>query len=110
MPSDFANLLLADMLAAFVALHPGIALELDLSPRRVDLLGEGFDLAVRMGALPDDGLLAARRTAGVHQRLRKTCCNTTHCVCPAAPATPPSPVIGCWCRASIAGKAHRPAA
>jgi DNA-binding transcriptional LysR family regulator len=61
MPSDVAHLLLADTLAAFVALHPGITLELDLSPRRVDLLGEGFDVAVRMGALPDDGMLAARR-------------------------------------------------
>jgi DNA-binding transcriptional LysR family regulator len=63
MPSDFANLLLGDMLAAFVALHPAISLELDLSPRRVDLLGEGFDLAVRMGSLPDDAWLAARRLA-----------------------------------------------
>lgn len=63
MPSDFANLLLADALAAFVALHPAIHLELDLSPRRVDLLGEGFDLAVRMGTLPDDNLLAARHLA-----------------------------------------------
>lgn len=63
MPSDFATLLLADMLAAFVALHPGVTLELDLSPRRVDLLGEGFDLAIRMGSLPDDSLLAARRLA-----------------------------------------------
>ncbi len=62
-PSDFANLLLADMFAAFVALHPAVALELDLSPRRVDLLAENFDLAIRMGALPDDGLLAARRIA-----------------------------------------------
>lgn len=61
MPSDFANLLLVDALAAFVALHPAIALELDLSARRVDLLGEGFDLAVRIGDLPDDNLLAARR-------------------------------------------------
>ncbi len=61
MPSDFANLLLYDMLAAFIALHPAISLELDLSPRRVDLLGENFDIAVRMGALPDDTLLAARR-------------------------------------------------
>jgi DNA-binding transcriptional LysR family regulator len=61
MPSDIANLLLADSIAAFVAMHPGIALDIDLSPRRVDLLGEGFDLAVRMGDLPDDGLLAARR-------------------------------------------------
>jgi DNA-binding transcriptional LysR family regulator len=63
MPSDFANLLLSDMLAAFVAMHPAISLELDLSPRRVDLLGENFDIAVRMGALPDDTLLAARRIA-----------------------------------------------
>ncbi|MDS4026716.1 MAG: LysR substrate-binding domain-containing protein [Candidatus Contendobacter sp.] len=63
MPSDFANLLLADMLAAFIALHPAVTLELDLSPRRVDLLGENFDIAVRMGALPDDALLVARRIA-----------------------------------------------
>ena len=60
MPNDFANLLLTDMLAAFSALHPAVTLELDLSPRRVDLLGEGFDLAVRMGPLADDRLLAAR--------------------------------------------------
>lgn len=63
MPSDFANLLLADTLAAFVTLYPAIQLELDLSPRRVDLLGEGFDVALRMGQLPDDASLAARRLA-----------------------------------------------
>lgn len=61
MPSDFANLLLTDTLAGFVATYPRIALELDLSPRRVDLMGEGFDVAIRIGALPDDGMLAARR-------------------------------------------------
>lgn len=63
MPSDFANLVLADSLAAFVALHPAISLELDLSPRRVDLLGEGFDVALRMGDLPDDALLVASKLA-----------------------------------------------
>lgn len=63
MPSDFASLLLADTLAAFVALYPAIRLDLDLSPRRVDLLGEGFDVALRMGHLPDDASLAARRLA-----------------------------------------------
>ncbi|HEY6898925.1 MAG TPA: LysR family transcriptional regulator [Rhodocyclaceae bacterium] len=63
MPSDFATLLLTDMLAAFIAMHPAVSLELDLSPRRVDLLGENFDLALRMGDLPDDTLLAARRIA-----------------------------------------------
>ncbi len=63
MPSDFANLVLADTLAAFIALYPAIQLELDLSPRRVDLLGEGFDVVLRMGTLPDDASLAARRLA-----------------------------------------------
>ena len=63
MPSDFANLLLADTLAAFIALYPAIQLELDLSPRRVDMLGEGFDVVLRMGNLPDDASLAARRLA-----------------------------------------------
>lgn len=63
MPNDFATQLLTDMLAAFIALHPAVSLELDLSPRRVDLLGENFDLAVRLGDLPDDTLLAARRIA-----------------------------------------------
>lgn len=61
MPADIANLLLAEALAAFVADYPDITLELDLSARRVDLLSEGFDLAVRIGDLPSDGLLAARR-------------------------------------------------
>lgn len=63
MPSDFASLLLTDMLAAFTALHPDVSLELDLSPRRVDILGEGFDLAIRMGELADDATLVARRIA-----------------------------------------------
>jgi DNA-binding transcriptional LysR family regulator len=63
MPNDFATQLLTDMLAAFIALHPAVSLELDLSPRRVDLLGENFDLAVRLGDLPDDTLLAAKRIA-----------------------------------------------
>ena len=63
MPSDFANLLLADTLAAFIALYPAIQLELDVSPRRVDLLGESFDVVLRIGKLPDDASLAARRLA-----------------------------------------------
>ena len=63
MPSDFANLLLTESLAAFIALYPAIQLDLDLSPRRVDLLGEGFDLVVRLGRLPQDSLLMARRLA-----------------------------------------------
>ena len=63
MPGDFANGVLAPMLADFITRHAAITLELDLSPRRVDLIGENFDLALRMGELPDDASLAARRLA-----------------------------------------------
>jgi DNA-binding transcriptional LysR family regulator len=61
MPGDLANFSMGAMLAAFMRQYPSITLELDLSPRRVDLLGENFDLAIRMGDLPDDAALAARR-------------------------------------------------
>ncbi|MBA5608664.1 LysR family transcriptional regulator [Duganella sp. FT3S] len=61
MPADFANLVMGALLARFMNQYPAIALELDLSPRRVDLVAENFDLAIRMGALPDDATLAARR-------------------------------------------------
>jgi DNA-binding transcriptional LysR family regulator len=60
-PSDFANLILSDLLAPFCDLHPAVSLEIDLSARRVDLLAERVDVAIRFGELPDDSLLAARR-------------------------------------------------
>lgn len=69
MPADFAHYLLVDMLAAYLRLHPAVTLELDLSPRRVDLLGENFDIALRMGDLPDDTHLAARRIGVIPQGL-----------------------------------------
>ena len=62
MPADLADAL-GPALADFMATHPAVALEVDLSPRRVDLIGENFDLAIRMGDLPDDASLAARRLA-----------------------------------------------
>jgi DNA-binding transcriptional LysR family regulator len=43
--------------------YPAVSLDLDLSPRRVDLVAENFDIAIRMGDLPEDSTLAARRVA-----------------------------------------------
>ena len=63
MPSDVANLVLAPLLAEFVLDYPAITLEVDLSARFVDLIGENFDVAIRMGELRDDASLAARRIA-----------------------------------------------
>jgi DNA-binding transcriptional LysR family regulator len=61
MPADFANLGMAEVMTRFMALYPAITIELDLSPRRVDLVAENFDIAIRMGDLPDDSSLNARR-------------------------------------------------
>jgi DNA-binding transcriptional LysR family regulator len=63
MAGDLANLLLAPLMAEFLARHPLVTLEVDLSSRIVDLVGENFDLALRMGELRDDANLAARRIA-----------------------------------------------
>ena len=63
MPADFASAVLAPLLANFSARHPKLSLEIDLSPRRVDLIGENFDVALRFGSLPDDATLAARQFA-----------------------------------------------
>jgi DNA-binding transcriptional LysR family regulator len=63
MPNDFANVGMTELLARFTERYPAVTLELDLSPRRVDLVAEGFDVAIRMGDLPEDSTLAARRVA-----------------------------------------------
>lgn len=63
MPADLATDVLEQFLARFIKAHPALFLEIDLSPRRVDLIGENFDVAIRMGDLADDASLAARRLA-----------------------------------------------
>jgi DNA-binding transcriptional LysR family regulator len=63
MPSDLANVVLAPFLAQFALDYPAISLEVDLSARFVDLVGENFDVAIRMGDLRDDATLAARKVA-----------------------------------------------
>ncbi|MEP7061607.1 MAG: LysR family transcriptional regulator [Betaproteobacteria bacterium] len=63
MPGDFANAIVAPLLARFAIEHPAITLEVDLSARFVDLIGENFDVAIRMGSLRDDATLAARQVA-----------------------------------------------
>lgn len=63
MPQDFANVVMADMIPTFMDRYPAVSLEIDLSPRRVDLVAENYDVAIRMGDLPEDSTLAARRVA-----------------------------------------------
>src|SRR6266481_4520147 len=60
MPTEYAKQN-SRALATFIEAYPEIQLDLDLTSRRVDLIGERFDLAIRMGQLDDDSALAARK-------------------------------------------------
>jgi DNA-binding transcriptional LysR family regulator len=67
-PGDFANQTIGPMLAQYVTRYPATSIDVDVSQRRVDLVGENYDLAVRIGDLPD-AALAATRVATLHMEL-----------------------------------------
>ena len=60
-PVLFGRHCVAPVLSSLVHQHAGLKVEISFSDRSVDLVEEGFDLAVRIGALPDSASLAARR-------------------------------------------------
>jgi len=59
-PIDLSSRYLGEIIAAFLALHPDINIELEASDRVVDLIEEGYDLAIRFGVLPESTLIARR--------------------------------------------------
>lgn len=59
-PLAFATAALAPVADAYLRRYPKVRLSLDLSERPVDLLGEGFDLALRLGDLSESDLIARR--------------------------------------------------
>ncbi|MFQ8718136.1 MAG: LysR substrate-binding domain-containing protein, partial [Enterobacter hormaechei] len=61
MPVLFGRQCVAPLLIELTQEHPGLELEMSFSDRVVDLVVEGFDMAVRNGTLQDRSLLVARR-------------------------------------------------
>ncbi len=59
-PLSFGLLHLAPAITDFAKLHPGIVFDLDFSDRQIDLVDEGFDLAVRIAELGDSSHMARR--------------------------------------------------
>lgn len=57
-PAVFAQGCFGAWLPEFLARYADIKLNLDVSDRRVDMVSEGYDLIVRIGALPDTDLIA----------------------------------------------------
>jgi DNA-binding transcriptional LysR family regulator len=52
--------LIVNLIGEFLERHPKVQLDVVLTPRRVDLVNEGFDLALRAGALVDSSLVVRR--------------------------------------------------
>ncbi|RWD07492.1 MAG: LysR family transcriptional regulator [Mesorhizobium sp.] len=60
-PLAFGRRCVAPVLFGIASRHPDLTMEISFSDRRVDLIEEGIDLAIRMGDLDDSLSLAARR-------------------------------------------------
>lgn len=59
-PMSFGYRHVAPAMADFIARYPDISIDMDLNDRVVDLLDEGYDVAVRIARLPDSTLIARK--------------------------------------------------
>ena len=59
-PVSFGLLHMADILPDFLARYPEVTLDVNLADHKVDLVAEGYDLAVRIAQLQDSSLLARK--------------------------------------------------
>jgi len=64
----FGRLKLMPLVQSFLAAHPDVKIDLRLSDGMIDLVEQGIDVAVRLGELPDSGLLA-RKVSGTRRVL-----------------------------------------
>jgi len=83
-PMSFGTLHLSPLLPRFLDGFPEAAVELDLSDRVVDLMGEGYDLAIRIGELADSSLIARRLVPAE----MVTCCSPAYLKKRKRPRTP----------------------
>jgi DNA-binding transcriptional LysR family regulator len=60
MVAEFASDYVIPHLAGFRQLHPGIRFEIDINSRRANLVSDSVDIAFRMGAVSDSGLVARK--------------------------------------------------
>ena len=67
-PNDLVAMFLSDAVVQFSERHPQVQMDLVLTPRIVDLVGESFDCAIRAGTLRDSSLIA-RKISDMESRL-----------------------------------------
>ncbi|WP_097459450.1 LysR family transcriptional regulator [Mangrovitalea sediminis] len=59
-PMSFGTMHLSPAIPDFLQRYPEVSLDLDLNDRRVDLISEGYDMALRIGKLEDSSMIARR--------------------------------------------------
>jgi DNA-binding transcriptional LysR family regulator len=59
-PMSFGMAHLSPLVAEFLRAHPDVRFDMDLADRTVDVIGEGFDMALRIGRLQDSTLVAQK--------------------------------------------------
>jgi DNA-binding transcriptional LysR family regulator len=62
-PASFGRQYVSPLLPEFMGRHPRLRLHIDLADQMRDLVSEGFDLAIRIGALKSSELIATRLTS-----------------------------------------------
>ena len=83
-PLSYGQHRLAAIIGAYTQAYPQVQLDIALSDRKVDLIEDGFDLAVRIGALPQSDLIA-RKIGGVRSIV---CASPGYVARHGAPQTP----------------------
>lgn len=84
MPMSFGMSHLSPLIAQFLAQHPTLQFHIELADRYVDMIGEGFDMAIRIGALADSTLIARR----LGEQRRLICASPAYLARAGTPATP----------------------
>lgn len=98
-PTSFGIHHLMSAIPAFLARHPEVEIDMTLNDRFVDLVDEGFDMAVRIGRLADSSLVA-RRLAPVQ---RVVCASPAYLAARGVPMTPDDlPAHSCLCYSYMA--------
>lgn len=63
-PLSYGQHRLATIIGDYAQIHPQVQLDISLSDRKLDLIEDGFDLAIRIGSMPQSDLIA-RKIGGV---------------------------------------------